>query len=77
MDETTMGKLLSDDDQLLQFGFRFLKQVLFGEESIPVSEKGRHRRREARREHIANKRKAETAAHKAHDPRDDAAAEDR
>jgi len=46
LDETTMGKLLSDDDQLLQFGFRFLKQVLFGEASIPVSETGRHRRRE-------------------------------
>ena len=30
------GRILEDDVALLQFGFRFLRQVLFGESSIPM-----------------------------------------
>ncbi len=35
-DEKT--RILADDVELLQFSFRFLKQVLFGEQSIPLDE---------------------------------------
>ena len=31
-----MQKILSDDTELMLFGFRFLMQVLFGDESIPM-----------------------------------------
>jgi Fe-S-cluster containining protein len=31
-------KIVGDDVELLQFGFRFLRQVLFGEESIPLND---------------------------------------
>lgn len=31
-------RILADDVELLQFSFRFLKQVLFGEQSIPLDE---------------------------------------
>lgn len=36
---------LVDDDALLQFGFRFLRQVLFGEQSIPLREHSVEQRR--------------------------------
>ena len=36
--------LLKDDVELMQFAFRFLKQVLFGEESIPVKADARQAR---------------------------------
>lgn len=29
-------QIFSDETELMQFGFRFLRQVMFGEESIPV-----------------------------------------
>lgn len=32
------ARILADDVELLQFAFRFLKQVLFGEQSIPLDE---------------------------------------
>jgi len=41
--------LLDDEDQLLQFSFQFLKQVLFGETTIPMKQKARDQRVEARR----------------------------
>ncbi|HEX8962193.1 MAG TPA: YkgJ family cysteine cluster protein [Rhodocyclaceae bacterium] len=31
-------KIVGDDVELMQFGFRFLRQVLFGEESIPLND---------------------------------------
>jgi Fe-S-cluster containining protein len=31
-------RILSDDVELMQFGFRYLKQVLFGENTIPLNE---------------------------------------
>lgn len=41
-----MSKLLTDDTELMLFGFRFLKQVLFGENSIPLKEATAEKRRE-------------------------------
>jgi Fe-S-cluster containining protein len=37
-------KILDDDVELLQFGFRLLRQVLFGEESLPVRNESREQR---------------------------------
>lgn len=44
------AEILGDDTQLMLFGFRFLRQVLFGEESIPVRQEAAERRRERVRE---------------------------
>ena len=44
------SRLLADDEELLKFAFRFLKQVLFGEMSIPVREDAREKRVARRRE---------------------------
>ena len=53
-----LNRLVVDEDALLQFSFRFLKQVLFGEFSIPRREEGVQQRIEARK-HIWKKRKEE------------------
>ena len=39
--------MLLDDVLLMQFGFRFLRQVLFGELSIPIHEQTAQQRRDA------------------------------
>jgi Fe-S-cluster containining protein len=51
-DEELRG-LLTDDAVLLQFGFRLLKQVLFGEMSIPMREGAIDARRERVRDQAA------------------------
>ncbi|HMA31545.1 MAG TPA: YkgJ family cysteine cluster protein [Casimicrobiaceae bacterium] len=43
---------LADDVKLMLFGFRFLRQVLFGEESIPVRAEAAERRRANYREKV-------------------------
>ena len=76
LDGASMEGLLADEEQLLAFACRFLKQVLFGEKSIPLKAGAGERRLETRREHIEKKRQAEIEAHKTHDPRDDLSARD-
>ena len=44
--------ILADDEKLLAFAFRFLKQVLFGEFSIPVRKDAADRRRELLKEKV-------------------------
>lgn len=39
-----MKNILCDDVELMQFGFRLLRQVLFGEESIPLRKEAAHER---------------------------------
>ncbi len=55
-----MDKLLEDEEARLAFAMRFLKQVLFGETSIPMREGAREKRLEKRRERI-NERRREDA----------------
>lgn len=43
-------KIVGDDVELMQFGFRFLRQVLFGEDSIPVNDAAAKERFEKVRE---------------------------
>lgn len=40
------SRILADDTALMQFGFRFLRQVLFGENSIALKQEAAERRRE-------------------------------
>jgi Fe-S-cluster containining protein len=56
-----MDSLLADDEALLPFAMRFLKQVLFGEMSIPIREGARERRLEKRKSRIQERRRAEAA----------------
>ncbi len=48
--EAERTTILGDDTQLMLFGFRFLRQVLFGEESIAMRSDAANRRRERVRE---------------------------
>ena len=52
LDPDLKREVLTDDDKLLQFGFRFLKQALFGEITIAVRKDIAERRRERYREKI-------------------------
>jgi len=57
IDETELTELLADEDRLYAFSIRFLKQVLFGEMSIPVkADAARHRVQE--RKDVWEKRRA-------------------
>lgn len=47
-----MKKLLTDDTELMLFGFRFLKQVLFGENTIAMHQKTAAKRMEKTREKL-------------------------
>ncbi len=50
LDGQTKKSLLENEELLLQFAFRFLKQVLFGEMSIPVKEDAKDKRMARRSE---------------------------
>jgi Fe-S-cluster containining protein len=53
------AKLVGDDVALMEFGFRFLRQVMFGEESIPLNEEAAKARAEKVREkHMQAEREA-------------------
>lgn len=41
VDAATQEKIAADDTELMLFSFRFLKQVLFGEESVPLKDNAR------------------------------------
>lgn len=71
LDDAEIERLAGDDEALLQFAYRFLKQVLFGEQSIPVRDGARERRLEKRKARIEEKRAEEVARHRAYDPHDE------
>ena len=48
-----MQKILADDTALMLFGFRFLRQTLFGEVTIPVRPDAAERRRARYAERLA------------------------
>lgn len=54
---------IQDDTALMKFGFRFMKQVLFGEKTVAEREGVIENRREERRDHIEMRRKAEIEQH--------------
>ncbi|MCG6868039.1 MAG: YkgJ family cysteine cluster protein [Gammaproteobacteria bacterium] len=54
--------LIDDEDRLLQFSFRFLKQVLFGEFTIPRRDKAREQRIEARKSVWQSRKETESSS---------------
>ncbi|MDD2917574.1 YkgJ family cysteine cluster protein [Rhodoferax sp.] len=59
-----LKNILCDDLELMQFGFRFLRQVLFGEESIPLRKEAaqeRHLRQQERRQRLETEAAAKRA----------------
>ena len=71
LDAETAAQLQADDEALLLFGFRFLKQVLFGEMTIPRKPEGLARRREQRRARLQAAAAQVTAAAASDEPEDD------
>ena len=61
LESATLETVVRDEDALLRFAFRFLKQVLFGEITIPIKEDAREKRLAQAKERHAQ-RQAELAA---------------
>ena len=57
------GQIETDDPALMKFGFRLMKQVLFGEKTIPEQEGALEKRREERRQHREMRRRSEIERH--------------
>lgn len=64
LDDDLFKKINEDDVELMLFGFRFLRQVLFGEESISLNEGAAEERLEQRKDILQGRRDAEIEAHK-------------
>jgi hypothetical protein len=60
--EAMLGDTLAAEQRLLQFGYRFLRQVLFGEQSIDLDQDSVEKRRE--RLHEQRQREEREAAEK-------------
>jgi len=65
LDQGLLDKLNEDDTELMLFGFRFLKQVLFGEQSIPLHEGAAEQRAREREEIWRLRQEAERKLHQA------------
>ncbi|MCU7917613.1 MAG: YkgJ family cysteine cluster protein [Candidatus Thiodiazotropha sp. (ex Dulcina madagascariensis)] len=64
LDDKFYETVEKEDLALMQFGARLLKQVLFGDITIPVKENAAENRVEERKEILALRRKAEIEVHK-------------
>ncbi|MEW7974746.1 MAG: YkgJ family cysteine cluster protein [Candidatus Thiodiazotropha endolucinida] len=64
LDEKFYQTMENEDLALMQFGTRLLKQVLFGEVTIPVKDNATEKRIEERKEILEMRRKAEVELHK-------------
>ena len=62
--EGEMADILASDERLLAFAMRFLKQVLFGKETIPLKPGAREARAKARQAAWSKRRQAELEAHR-------------
>jgi Fe-S-cluster containining protein len=70
--QAMLGDSLESEEALMQFGFRFLRQVLFGEESIPLHQEAAEKRREqARAKAQQAEREAAEKMAREEDPRDE------
>ena len=59
-----IAKLREDEDKRLQFSLRFLKQVLYGENTIPIKEGARERRAADRKDVWKDRREKELSQHR-------------
>lgn len=64
LSDEELDELCGEDERLLQFSMRFLKQVLFGERSIPMKKGAREQRIERRRTVWAQRKEREIERHK-------------
>jgi len=65
LEQSAYEHLADDDLDLMKFGFRLLKQVLFGEQTIPLKEGAIEQRTEQRNVVWEERRKWEAERHKA------------
>jgi Fe-S-cluster containining protein len=72
LEADTLQRLLADEEARLAFAFRFLKQVLFGEHTIPLRQGAREKRLERARERLSERRQAEKNEAQQFDERYDA-----
>lgn len=63
LNEEEFSTIIDDEIARLKFGYRLLRQVLFGEETIPLVEGAYEKRMEERGEILEARRQAEIAAH--------------
>ena len=63
LDDKFYETMEQEDLALMQFGVRLLKQVLFGDATIPVRENAAEERIEERKEILEMRRKAEAELH--------------
>jgi hypothetical protein len=68
IDAETRRQLDEDDEVLLLFCMRFLKQVFFGEKTIKIKEGAAEKRYEARKDAIMNKHQENIQKYHARDP---------
>ena len=59
VEDSALAQLLNDEEALFAFAMRFLRQVLFGEHSIPFKQGARERRIAERKEDWDRRRKQE------------------
>ncbi|MET0066846.1 MAG: YkgJ family cysteine cluster protein [Candidatus Thiodiazotropha sp.] len=64
MDDAFYATIEKEDLALIQFGTRFLKQVLFGDVTIPVKDQAAEKRLEERKDILEMRRKAEVELYK-------------
>ena len=63
-DDAVLEELARDEDKLLAFSMRFLNQVLFGAETIPIRQGARERRIRKRKAVWAARRRDAAARHR-------------
>lgn len=73
LDDAYIQSLIADEDALLQFAQRYLKQVLFGEISIPMRAGAGAARLQQRKAHIQSRLHHDAAQHREQDEVDNAA----
>ncbi|RKZ97180.1 MAG: YkgJ family cysteine cluster protein [Gammaproteobacteria bacterium] len=71
LDKTTFEDIQNDDIALLEFGYRFLRQVLFGEKTIDLKNDAVVKRAEERKEYWKARHDAEMEYANLNDPRYD------
>ncbi|MDX2505811.1 MAG: YkgJ family cysteine cluster protein [Gammaproteobacteria bacterium] len=73
VDNATYNEIENDDVALLQFGYRFLRQILFGEKTIDLKADAVAKRSEERKDIWKTRHNAEMAYAQLNDPRYDPA----
>ena len=71
LDDATYKKIQNDDVALLEFGYRFLRQALFGEKTIDIKEEAVKKRSEERKDIWKARHEAEMEYANMNDPRYD------